>query len=151
MSAIKKEDFKGILYISDSEEIGAKLSAFIDFKEPIYFREFLTKDGYDDYLGNKTKYNGLLNETTTFCGLKKAVKYFIWVEFIERQQTVSSDMGMVAPKLQNSEQSLDLWLLTDVYNQGVQSWNDCIDYMESQSVLKYYTITYKERLNVFGI
>lgn len=163
---LSRTDFStGITAIDiDSNIRNFTLDKFIEQYEPIVLRDLLGEALYQDYLAYTSleKYTNLINgELLTidgakykFEGVKTMLKYFIY--YFYKGQNESYDAALKEDNEKIRLLGLMEKKLNEVWNIGVDLYNDCIIYINYKNGLvadTYADFIYKEykKINSFGI
>lgn len=112
MAIVVISDFEtGQLRLGQDKYTSDKIQEYINEFEPLYMRRILGSYLAADFAIAKAKYAAIANgatyvnsegDTVTFDGLKKALRYLIWVEYVRDGNTFNNSAGTSDSQTENS-------------------------------------------------
>jgi len=131
---IERSDFTGIFELPQNNFNQEKLEAIIEDVEERILRSLLgdhvyldlatnyeTEQDYIDLLDGKDYSIDSVNYR--FEGMKKALKYFVWFEFMRDRATFASDQGIMESDVDAAKKAKQFGTLSRMYNRGVIIYN----------------------------
>lgn len=131
---IERSDFTGIFELPLNSYNQEKLDAIIEDVEERILRLLLGDHVYLDLATNyetQQDYIDLLNGKDytidsvnhRFDGMKKALKYFVWFEFMRDRAMFASDQGIMESDVDAGKKAKQFGTLSRMYNRGVTIYN----------------------------
>jgi hypothetical protein len=153
-------DFVGEFKLSQNAYDVTEINMFITQFEELYLRDLLGDNLYKDFIAglaagtvlqkwtdlqdgcyykiiddeNSTETNDIFQ--VKFEGVKKMLKYFIWFEYVNKNQQKHTIAGQVVSNTENGTMvsGIDLTKnLINMYNKGVDIYNQAIDFLTVQN------------------
>lgn len=142
------QDFKGEIAISNNEFTKPNLQWYIDEFEKKYLKKILGIKLYNEFINDlingepqKLKFKKLLEgdvyeacgSTHDYEGLKNAIKYFVWCEYVRDGNNFNTIGGMVRTENENSRSHTRVSLaptLEKRYNDGIYYSKQLAEYLK---------------------
>jgi len=139
----------------------AELNAMIDRVQRRILREYLGDDLYDDFMTGlaqstiATKWTNLKNAIANSSTKASFLTYFVYLEYKNHSNSISTQVGDMKPSEANMVMWEDWSKNANIWNIGMDLWDEFIDWLEDNYVTNGYDMTdigsEPERINRLGI